>query len=95
MPKPSTHCADSLTSDARGVATGAAMRLGHVRDVDDAVEARAIPDQLAVAALDQAAMLAEVELDLSVQAALSLASAPPDHRSGQGHRALGMPEASG
>ena len=52
-------------------ATAAAVRLGHVRDVDDAVEARAILDQLAAAALDRAAALAEVELDLSDQAALS------------------------
>lgn len=48
-----------------------ALRLGHVRDVDDAVEARAILDHLAAAALDRAAALAEVELDLSDQAALS------------------------
>lgn len=52
-------------------ATAAAVRLGHVRDVDDAVEARAILDQLAAAALDRAAALAEVELNLSDQAALS------------------------
>lgn len=52
-------------------ATAEAVRLGHVRDVDDAVEARAILDRLAAAALDRAAALAEVELDLSDQATLS------------------------
>ena len=52
-------------------ATATALRLGHVRDVDDTAEARAILDQLAAAALDRAAALAEVELDLSDQAALS------------------------
>jgi len=52
-------------------ATATAVRLGHVRDVDDAVEARVILDRLAAAALDRAAALAEVELDLSDQAALS------------------------
>jgi hypothetical protein len=51
-------------------ATATAVRLGHVRDLD-ATEARAILDQLAGAALDRAAALAEVELDLSDQAALS------------------------
>ncbi len=40
-------------------------------DVDDAVEARAILDQLAAAPLDRAAALAEIELDLSGQGALS------------------------
>jgi len=52
-------------------ATAAVVHLGRVRDIDDAAEARAILDQLAAAALDRAAALAEVELDLSDQAALS------------------------
>jgi hypothetical protein len=52
-------------------ATAPAVRLGHLRSLDDAPEARAILDQLAGAALDRAAALAEVELALGDQAALS------------------------
>jgi hypothetical protein len=52
-------------------ATAPAVRLGHLRTIDDADEARAILAQLAGAALDRAATLAEVEAALSDQAALS------------------------
>ena len=52
-------------------ATAAAVRLGHIHDIDDAGEAREILSELAAAALNRAAALAEVELDLADQAALS------------------------
>lgn len=52
-------------------ASGTAVRLGHVRALEDSAEARVILDRLAGAALNRAAALAEVELDLADQAALS------------------------
>lgn len=52
-------------------ASGTAVRLGHVRALEDTTEARVILDRLAGAALNRAAALADVELDLADQAALS------------------------